>query len=246
MTKIEQGIQINNQHIYNIENNISEPISFLEQMEEIGYGSLEEFFEEKTEYEMQNILYHKVYSVPPKDAMNTLKYLMDHNEYGIISVYTDETCVHHGQNPNKYLNEDYCKTNNIPIYPYNSFGGNIVATKGDYSFAIIIPASIDINANFILRRIVSILKKYYIYSDSDIIIENNDILINNQKVLGSTVFGNDKIFFCICHFSMTEKQNLISKICGKPTTGKYAGYIEKELLTTEQLMEEVLKWLQGL
>jgi hypothetical protein len=245
MTKIEQGIQINNQHIYNVENNINEPISFIDQIKNIGYSSLKEFFEEKAEYEMQNVLRNKIYSVSPKDAMNTLQNLIKNNEYGIVSVYTDETCVHHGQDLSKYLNESYCQLHNIPIYSYNSFGGNIVATKGDYSFAIIVPSSIDINANFILKRIVSILRKYYT-NKNDIAIENNDILIDGKKVLGSTVFGNDKMIFCICHFSMTEKQTLISKICGEPSTGKYAGYIKEELLTTEQLMEEVLKWLQGL
>lgn len=242
MNRVEKGIELNTQHIYNVEHQIEEEISFGDQIKELGYNNLEEFFNEKIEYEMQNILRGKVYSVGPKDAMPTLRNLVYDNEYGIVSVYTDEICVHHGQDMSKHLNEDFCMENNIPIYPYDSFGGNIVATPGDYSVALLLPLTIDISAGFILNKTKDILSKYF----NSVEIQDNDILIDNKKVAGATSFGTNKFFFLIYHFSMSEKEELITKICGEPSSGKHPGYIDTSILSTEQLMEDFLSWLQGL
>lgn len=242
MNKVEQGIEINKQHIYNVEHGIKEKIPFADQILALGYKSLKEFFNEKLEYEMQHILNNKVYSVEPKEAMPTLHQLIQNNRYGIVSVYTNETCVHHGQDPTKYLNRDYCTQHNIPIYSYDSFGGNIVATKDDYSVAIILPLTIDISAGFVLTKTKEILQKYF----NNVEIIGNDILINNKKVAGATSFGTERYFFLIYHFSMSEKSDLIAKICGEPTSGKQPGYIDTSILPTKKLIEDFLSWLQGL
>ncbi len=241
MTRVEQGIQLNNQHIYNVEHNIEEPIPFVDQILELGYSSLQMFFDEKVEYEMQSILHGNVYSVSPANAMPTLRTLVLNNEYGIVSVYTDETCVHHGGDPSKTLNVDYCAQHNIPIYSYDSFGGNIVATEGDYSIALVVPQSIDISAEFVLNHTRAILEKYFKHVD----IQGNDIMIDNKKVCGATSFGTNDIFFLIYHFSMSDKAELIHTICGDPTSEKTPGYIDTSILSTQKLMEEMLLWLQG-
>ncbi len=242
MNKVERGIEINKQHIYNVEHNIEEEISFINQIKALGYNDLEEFFNDKIEYEMQQVLNGQVYSVEPKDAMPTLRSLVYDNKYGIVSVYTTETCVHHGQDPSKTLNIKYCEEHNIPIYPYDSFGGNIVATKDDYSVALLLPLTIDISAGFVLEKTRQILLKYF----DKVEIQDNDILIDNKKVAGATSFGTDEFFFLIYHFSMSDKEELITAICGKPTSGKQPGYIDTTILSTEQLMEDFLSWLQGL
>ena len=242
MSKVEQGIEINNQHIYNVEHDIEEEISFIDQIKALGYNDLEEFFNDKTEYEMQQVLKGQVYSVEPKDAMPTLRSLVYKNKYGIVSVYTNETCVHHGQDPSKMLNVKYCEEHNIPIYPYDSFGGNIVATKDDYSVALLLPLTVDISAGFVLEKTKQILLKYF----SNVEIQDNDILIDNKKVAGATSFGTEDFFFLIYHFSMSDKEELITAICGAPTSGKQPGYIDTTILSTKQLMEDFLSWLQGL
>lgn len=242
MTKIEQGIALNEQHIYNIENKIEEKISFVDQIKEIGFTDLEDFFNQKREYDMQQVLNGKVYSVAPKDAMPTLRLLLSTGQFGIVSVYTNETCVHHGQDESKSLNTEYCETHNIPIYTYDSFGGSIVATEDDYSMALLLPPDIDISTDFILKKFQRILLKYF----NNVTIDNNDILINGVKVAGTTSFGTDTFFFLIAHFSMNEKTDLIYSICGEPTSNKTPGYIDTSILSTEKLMEELLSWLQGL
>lgn len=242
MKRVEQGISINEQHISNIENGIAESVPFADELKAIGYDSIEDFFNDKREYDMQNVLRGKVYSVEPKDAMPTLRTLVSNHQFGIVSVYTTETCVHHGRDDSKFLNYDYCSVNNIPIYTYDSFGGNIVATEGDYSLALLVPQSTDITVSFVLENIKRILSKHL----KDVTIDNNDILVDGKKVVGITNFGTDDIFFSICHFSMSPKSDLILNICGEPTTNKTPWYIDSDLLTTEELMGEMLSWLQGL
>lgn len=242
MSKVEQGILLNNQHIYNVENNILEQPSFRRKMLDLGYNNLEEFFKEKAEYEMQQVLKNHVYSVEPKNAMVTLRGLIQEQVYGIVSVYTTETCVHHGQDTSKELNTQLCEELNIPIYNYDSFGGNIIATEGDYSVALLIPSYIDITSQFFLEKIQNILKQYF----NNVFSQDNDIFINGEKVVGITSFGNDDFFFIIAHFSMSPKVELIHQLCGAPVSDKIPGYIDTEILSTEELMNEVLLWLQGL
>jgi len=46
MTRVEQGILINNQHLENVLNNLPEEISFKDRILSLGYNDIEEFFEE--------------------------------------------------------------------------------------------------------------------------------------------------------------------------------------------------------
>lgn len=242
MTRVEQGILINNQHLENVLNNLPEEISFKDQILALGYNNIEEFFEEKAIYEMRNVLSNSdTQTVHMKDLVPALIGAVQNKKYGIINIYTDSTCVCHGNNEQKQLNEEYCERNNIPIYPYNSFGGNIVATKEDYGIAFFIPTSIDISIQLVLTNVASILKKYF----SNVTIEGNDILIDNKKVVGSGSFGNDDILCILFYFSMSNKGELIFNICGEPITNKTPGYINSDILSREQLITEVSAWLLG-
>lgn len=243
MTKVEQGILINTQHQNNVINNIPEEISFRDQILNLGYKDLEEFFEDKAIYEMQQVLKGKLFSTSMEQLIPTLTNIIQNHEYGIVSIYTDKTCVCHGDNTAKTLNTEYCETHNIPIYPYNSFGGNIVATKEDYGLVFIFPPSIDISQQLILSKFIEILKKYF---NNEFIIKNNDILMDNKKIVGSGNFGNDEMSLMLFYFSMSDKGELISNICGEPTTNKMPGHIDAAILPTEQLVKELLSWLQGL
>lgn len=241
MTRVEQGILINTQHLNSVLNDIPEGVSFKDQILALGYESIEEFFEEKTLYEMRNVLSNgNIQTVHMSNLVSALLGAVQNQEYGIINIYTDSTCVCHGNNEQKQLNIEYCENNNIPVYPYNSFGGNIVATKEDYGVAFFLPTSIDISIQLVLQNIVIILNKYF----SNIEIEGNDILIDGKKVIGSGSFGNDNIFCGLIYFSMSDKKDLVYNICGEPTTNKIPGYIDQAILSREQLITEVLTWLR--
>ncbi len=243
MTKVEQGILINTQHQNNVVNNIPEKISFIDQILNLGYKDLEEFFKDKAIYEMQQVLKGKLFSTSMEKLVPTLGSLIQASQCGILSIYTDKTCVCHGNNTAKPLNEKYCEENNIPIYPYNSFGGNIVATKEDYGLVVILPSSIDLSQQLMLNEFIKILQKYF---NNNFIIQDNDILMDNKKIVGSGNFGNNDISIMLFYFSMSDKGELIQNICGNPMTNKTPGHIDANILPTEQLVKELLSWLQGL
>lgn len=240
MTRVEQGILINSQHLYNVLNNLPEEVSFRDQILTLGYKDIEEFFQEKAIYEMRDVLSNgNNITVHMKNLVPAIMNAVQNKEYGIINIYTDGTCVCHGNNQEKILNEEYCKEHNIPIYPYNSFGGNIVATKEDYGIAFFLPPSIDISIQLVLENIVAILNKHF----TNVKIEGNDILINDKKVIGSGSFGNNSIFCILIYFSMSNKGDLISNICGEPVSNKTPGYIDSNILSKDQLIVEVSSWL---
>lgn len=240
MTKVEQGIEINSQHLYNVLNDIPEEVSFRDQIIELGYDTIEQFFEEKAAYEMQEVLTENVSSVSMPQLIPFLQAMITQEQFGVVFIYTDGICVCSGQNEEKILNREYCEQNNIPIYPYDSFGGSIVADKDDFGLAILLPEFIDISAPMFLHKIVEILSKYF----ENVTIQGNDILINNKKVIGSGSFGNDQVFIMLLYFSMSDKGVLIENICGQPTTGKEPGYIDPEVVSAKKLQGEVLLWLQ--
>lgn len=242
MTRVEEGILIDSQHQYNVLHNIPEEVNFFDKIIGLGYGDLNEFFEDKALYQMRNVLKNNIYSIDMKDFIPTLMGMIQNQTWGIISISTEVTCVVHGDNEEKPLNREYCEEHNIPIYPYNSFGGNIVAAKGDYGVVFLIPRSIDITEYFILDNLANILGKHF----DNVEAEGNDILIDGKKVVGTGCFGNEQFFFMMIYFSMVNKGELIRKICGEPLTDKEPGYIDQEVLSEEQLKEEVLSWLQGL
>ena len=240
MTRIEKGIEINEEHMYHVLNDIPEEVSFTDQILALGYQSLEEFFEEKAVKEMQDILKGTEISSHMMDFLFNLSIYLKKRNPGIISIYTDETCVCHGNNAEKVLNEDYCIEHNIPIYPYDSFGGNIVATKEDYGIAILIPTSIDVSFSLIAEKIIALLKQYY----DDVQMQGNDILINGKKVIGSGVFGDQELTVMLFYFSISDKGELISAICGEPVSNKTPGYID--MIYGGEVRKELLSWLQGL
>ena len=172
MNKIEQGIEINNQHIYNVINQIPEEISFYEQIVNLGFKDLEDFFEQKKEYEMQQFLKGKVFVTNPIDGLQ----LIQNKNFGIISVDDNYTFVYKGNNK-KEINMEYCQQNNIPVYNYGTFGGAVVVSPGDYNIGVILPPTIEVNSNFFLNNIALILKKYF----ENVKVDNNDILID-QKI----------------------------------------------------------------
>ena len=113
MTRVEQGIKINAQHLHNVLNNLPEEISFRDQILALGYKDIEEFFKEKAIYEMRNILSNgNNITVHMKDLVPALIGAVQNEKYGIVNIYTDGTCVCHGNNQEKILNEECDNSNN--------------------------------------------------------------------------------------------------------------------------------------
>lgn len=238
MNKIEQGIKLNQEHINKRLAGIEEEISFADQIIGLGFKDLNDFFEQKRIYEMQQFLKGKVFITTPKEGLQ----LIQNKQFGIISVDNNTTFVYKGNNK-KEINMKYCEDNNIPVYNYGTFGGAVVVSPGDYNIGVVLPLIIDLDSTFFLNNIASILEKYFL----NVKVDNNDILIDNKKVLGSAAFGNKDFFFFVAQISFSDKIELIQNICGEiDKNGKQPGYIDPTILPAQILKEELLAWLQGL
>lgn len=242
MDDISKAISIESKYVYNVQNKIENDVGLLAQLNEVGFDTLDDFFNAKKEYLMQQVLKDKVHNTSSGDAMKTLGVLAENMDWGIVSVDTDETCVHAGSYKESNLNEDYCLKNNIPIYKYDSYGGNIVASVGDYSMGFIVPSDIDIDCRYVIEKLADIVSKYI----DGVTIDGNDVLIDGKKVIGTTSKRTADFFFFICHISMSDKKEIIYNICGAPKTNKEVGYINPNKVSVDTLKEEMLTWLQGL
>lgn len=241
---IEKGIEVNDRHIQNVINNIDEDVPFVNQIIDLGFESLEDFFNKKTIYEMQNALNGKAVETPPKDAIPMLEDMLENKQVGLVYVINKTgTCVHAGVGGKEtHLNEEYCNQNGIPIYPYSLYGGNIVSTLGDFDIGMIVQDDIEITCGFMLNNFKEILSSYF----DDMDVQGNDLLIDNKKAIGTACLCADGYIFFIAHFSMSAKPELIENICGVPLTGKEVGCIDTDVLSVDELSEKVLSWLQGL
>lgn len=241
MNKIEQGIQINQEHLLNVQNSIEENPSFADKILSLGFDSLEDFFTQKKIYLLQQSVKDTICDVSNKEAIPSLFSLVEQETPGIVIVIAQEICVHKGKGKESNLDEDYCAKNNISIYPYDLYGGNILATPGDCSLGLVVPLDVDLDLRFVLEQIKSILDKYL----DNLSIQGNDILMDGKKIVGTSSLRTDKFFCFISHFSMNNKTELVEKVCGQPLTGKEVGFINQEILSSNQLKQEVLRWLQG-
>ena len=241
-SNLQNAMSIEEKYLIDRSAGYNNSVEFYNSIMSFGFESLEDYYSEKKYFNMTKKLKGNVIETDPSRAMLKLRMLYRDGLYGIVSVDTDKTCVHAGNGKDSNLDEEYCQENDIDIYRYDSYGGNIVATKGDYSIGFILPREIGIESAEILDGFAQILSKYL----TDISIQGNDILYQDKKVCGTTNFQDNRVFYFIAHFSCSHKGDLIEKICGEPQTGKVPGYIPSALLPVETLKREVLEWLQGL
>lgn len=240
-TLIEQGIAINEQYKKDLAQGKVEQ-SLEEQIVSLGFENLEDFFNQKRVYDMQQAICGKRYAANPQESLEIFDRLIRAHDAGLISCPIEETMVYEGEGKESYLNVEYCEENGIDIYPYESYGGHIVGVEGDYSLGLVIPSSVDITSTFILQEIKKLLMNHF----SNVIIAGNDICIDNKKVCGISVGRTYYNLYMTFFFSFNDVAELAEKICGKPATGKEVGYIDSSVLSMEAWKGEFEQWLQGL
>ena len=204
-------------------------------MKEYGFESLKEYFEAKRVYQFSQLEF-EVIETTPERAIDDVMATIDAKKTAILFAVTVKTLVWNG-NQGDY-NASYCEECGIPIYPLGTNGGTIVSTPGDLNIGICIPDSYEINSRYILEGFAKIFRKY---THKLVEVDGNDVLVGGIKVLGSSVYMRNGQFMLITPVSMSDKTQLICEICKKHST-KQPGHID--FMTTEQLRQEVEKWLK--
>lgn len=208
----------------------------VDEVKKYGFGSLEEYFNDKREYLFQQLKF-EVIEVLPSECIKEGYRSLGEKLTSVFFVNTPETTVY--VHTSKPYNDEFCIENNLPVYKLPSGGGTIVSGDKDVVVAIVVPDTFGVDTRFILNKFVQILKKYM----DNIAIADNDILVDGSKVCGITYLrGNGMIAF-LAHFSFSDTMELIDSICHihgesvkKPS---YMTGLDRNILRAE-----VMKWLR--
>lgn len=210
-----------------------EPFHLVDAVKEYGFDSLKNYFEAKKDYEFSKLKFEVVETTPDKAIKDVLDTIAKQKN-SILFAVTDKTLVWNGDNGQ--YDAEYCNECGIPIYPLYTGGGTIVSTAGDLNIGICFPADLTVDENYILNKFAQTFRKY---TDKSVKVSGNDILIDNIKVLGSSIYKENGMFMFITPVSLSNKTDLICKICLKHST-KQPGNID--FMNAETLKNEVMSW----
>lgn len=209
-----------------------EPFHLADAIKEFGFNSLDEYFREKKSYQFLHMNF-KWTEVKQAEIVSEAARILTNKLVGIWSADSDTTCIFNGFSGTKSFNERYCIENNIPVFPLLADGGTIVHQKGDYSWGVACPINLGMNAHFFLALLKDILQKH---TAKEVVVDGNDILVDGEKVCGSTVYNKNGIFLFISYFSFNDKSKLIDEICNKKSK-KTPSYIS--FMTREEFKREI-------
>lgn len=211
-----------------------EPFHLVNAVKECGFESLADYFKAKTEYTFINLRFSFV-KKKPSECIDYFFKMMDEKDTGLVFIDSDETFVFSGES--KPYNAEFCEANNIPVYPLYTEGGAIVSTKGDFSIGLCFPEYAGADVFFILDKLKGIFSKYM----SEVKVNNNDLLLNGEKICGSIMYHRNGMKCFACHFSFKDNAELIEKICNISGSIKTPTFITG--LTVEMFKKELKKWL---
>lgn len=236
MVNIESAIQLEEQYVqYRL--NKEEPFSLIDEIKKCGFNNFEDYFQAKNAYLLSHLNFNFIEQPMPNGVSEIFK-MIENNRAGILFVDWENTFVVSGNDGLETFNEEFCKKNNIQVFPLYTNGGAIVGTQGDFSLGICIPSNLSINDNFILNKIKDIIQKYTLKTVS---VNKNDILIDGNKICGSATYQGKDVIMVIMHFSFSDRIDLISKICITNKINKPIGFID--FITRQEFKQEILTWL---
>ena len=212
-----------------------EPFHLIDAVKECGFESLDEYFNAKAEYQFNKTNFVCI-ETAPSECIDYLFQMMNTKKTCVTFTDTHETFVFSGES--KAFNEEYCKENNIPIYPLYTAGGTIVSTEGDFSMGICYPENTAADVHFILEK----LKEIFSTTMPNVTISGNDILLNGMKICGSVMYRQNGMFCFAAHFSFKDNSELIEQICGVSGSVKVPTTIDG--FTVDMFKKAVREWLR--
>lgn len=230
---IEKAIEIEKKYQDDRKKGI-ENESLIELLKPFGYDNIETYFLDKIDYQLTKVGVES-YTGDMVGIPDAIAKSIESATPTTYFPYASRKFIWHG---NEEIDLDLCDSLNIDILTLDYFGGNIVSGPEDFSMGFLVPKTIDVTFEYVLNRFANFYKKYF----NDVVIDNNDILINGNKVQGSICFDGNGMFFFGTAISFTDRTDLIKKICKKEST-KVPGFIDSNILSKEVLIKEVKSWV---
>jgi lipoate-protein ligase A len=212
-----------------------EPYHLQDALREYGFESLSEYFEAKKKHSFVSSGFTFVEKEPITGIVECLRLLALQKPF-VLFANSDTRFVFHG---NSDINREYCEENHIPIVPILTSGGAIVNLPGDFSFCVCCKKDLVNDVGYILNGVSKCIQKY---TDKNVTVDNNDILVDGKKVCGSASYSQGKYFMFVGYFSFSDKSELIPHICNTSKVGKDVGFID--FMNRDILRQEVKEWLQ--
>ena len=203
-----------------------------------GYDDVNEFYWDKQKYLFKSQPFIIV-EEPYIDLAFTAEYYRDKIP---AFLYTIDCSEDYAFIPNDFDNTEILEENNlVPLkIGYDARNGVIISSDGDLRIYLIFDGDIEVPCTIFLDFLKETLEEYY----DNVVVDGNDILINNKKVIGTVEFRyadmNSVVFQC----TFNDRVELIREICGN--TPKTPGFIDKNIISPETLKNKFIQWLSQL
>ena len=174
------------------------------------------------------------------DLYYALQYMKDNNITDLsVILPLDELSVNYGIEND--INKEFCDKQHIHYRYENRAGGCIVFFPGNIIIHSVYPSTTFLRQHHYVNALVDYLQNKGINAFTN----NNDVLINDKKIVGTvsqTLLGSYKgwIYFA-AEISINADIELIDQICTKPMN-KIPGSLSDYNITTEEIMEFTLNW----
>lgn len=214
----------------------SNVLNIMDYIGEYGYNTYEEYYEDSQIYKMKST----EYIIDEVDNVSEdcyVKYLQQRIPALVYNIHSDNNFAFV---PNSFDKDELLAQYNIipQRMNYDANNGVIITADGDLKMVIIMPDDIDIDKKYFLYKLRDYLSNFF----NDVIIDNNDILINNKKVIGSGVTDINNMYVYMFQITFVDRTELIRQIC--TTSIKEPGFIDSNILPQENLLNEIISWLQ--
>lgn len=214
-------------------------LNIYDYLKDAGYDDIDEYRNDAKDYilKSQNMILERVYITEESlDEWVTLSMSnqrlfrssdIEDPSLGTVAIVGREFSEHE-----KFLEKG--------VYPvvFNYMRGCIITGIDDLNFCLSIPKKAWFNLS---EHILNKLKDFISLRNKNVVIDENDILLNNKKVVGLAIINNEQMDCIICHISLTNYIDLIYELC-PPHNGKAPGYIDN--ITKKEFEEEIQSWLR--
>lgn len=233
MTNIENAIRVEQEYLDYRRSN-GESLSTL--LEPFGYVSLDDYFKDKAEYQLKTQNY-EYYTLDVDNLFQIMEESFIKERPAVYIVKPTRTVLWHGKDEDP--NRELCEQLGYDIISLDYNGGNIVTGVGDFNFVVICRKVVNINTQWFMQKFAAYFSKYF----DDVVCNENDILINGNKIMGSMQRESETMFEFATQISFVDRSDDIYRIC-PPTGGKKPSAIPNGYFSCDDLWDEVLSWLK--
>jgi len=234
---IALAIQKEAEYVYDKTHTDNVFLSLHDYLAEAGYTDLNEYRRDAKDYWVKSQDYDIV-EEPVINADVPVPYLTNKKPAFLYTVNCDYNYAFIPMSYDNYdLLEQYGYT---PVkLGYENSNGPILSANGDLRIYIILQKNnyIEITYHYFLIKLKEYLDTYF----DNVVISNNDILINGEKVLGGAMIEYDGLLIVVFQINFVNKKEDIIHICGM--SSKIPGYIDSSVITAEQIKNEFISWL---